>query len=756
MKTKFWYLLLMAFLSVSMATMTGCSDDDKDLPDEPEPEVPVDPDNPDDPDEPDDPKPPVITVTVAMKDADVEGSVTDTEGNPLQGVNISSGETQAVTNDMGLFTFDRIASANGRFRFTFEKNGYFTVTRSGVFQDKLSLQVVMQSKSDGAGNTTSTTFTSTEESTLKADGMEVAIPASSLVTADGKDYSGTVKADMLYLSPDNENFTTMMPGGDMAAVRMDESDATLISYGMVEVSLSDAGGNALQLKEGSKSEMTFPIPESMKDNPPPTIPLWYFNEEAGVWVEEGTATLQGNVYVGSVGHFSWHNLDVPEDRVTIKGRVTDCKGRPIPNILVTVEQTSAMTGSDGTYWVYVPANTAVTVTVKSEDYNYYSPPVVVSVAAQPGGATVENIDLELSCIPIISGQITNSCSELVGAYVWVEYTLNGKEVKTNPAWTTADGKFELRIPGSSGKATLWVQTSTGDRMSREFELTGADQVITGLEICEEFDDSALTITIEGGETIVVPWLVEKALAVVVDKEFLITCGDFFMATISEFSGPGEYTGIAAYYTLNNVGSFEYANFLIESSDKGGYDITVTGTGQVFAGAGLVNASITGKVHLPTILTILTLQNVTQWSDVGLTSAVPQMPLPIDVLMKINIEGVNARAAEMGYKNKTEADYDAVKKLLTDAGFTPMMAEVTDGNTGDKEIAYMKGDNFAYVAYYPQGDADSDMEDCKLVVVLCEGYSELQGFLGSWGTLTDTRAATVKAPQLKWLRKTAFR
>lgn len=140
MKTKFWYLLLMAFLSISMATMTGCSDDDKDLPDEPEPEVPVIPDKPD---EPDDPKPPVITVTVTMKDADVEGSVTDTEGNPLSGVNISSGETQTVTNDMGLFTFERIASANGRFRFTFEKNGYFTVTRSGLFQDKLSLQIVM-------------------------------------------------------------------------------------------------------------------------------------------------------------------------------------------------------------------------------------------------------------------------------------------------------------------------------------------------------------------------------------------------------------------------------------------------------------------------------------------------------------------------------------------------------------------------------------------------------------------------------------
>lgn len=752
MKTKFWYLLLITFLSFSIATMTGCSDDEKDLPDEPDPELPIDPDEPDDPDNPDDPKPPVITVTVTMKDAEVEGSVTDTEGKPLANVNISSGETQTVTNDMGLFTFERIASANGRFRFTFEKNGYFTVTRSGLFQDKLSLQVVMQSKGGGATNATSATFTSTEESTLKADGMEVAIPASSLVTADGKDYSGTVKADMLYLSPDNENFTTMMPGGDMAAVRMDESDATLISYGMVEVSLSDASGNSLQLKDGSKSEMTFPIPESMKNNPPPTIPLWYFNEEAGVWVEEGTATLQGDVYVGSVSHFSWHNLDVPEDRVTIEGRVTDCKNRPVPRTMVTVDQTSALTDSDGKYWVYVPANTPVTVTVKSEDYNFYSPEVSVSVPGHPGGSTVENVNLELPCIPVISGQITNSCSELVGAYVWVEYTLNGKDMKTTPIWTTDDGRFELRIPGSSGKATLWVQTAAGDKMSREFELTGADQVITGLEICEEFEDSSLTITMEGGGSTVISWVAEKAIGMVSDNTLAISCSQVFMAEIQEFSGPGEYTGMAAYYSLNAVGSFENANFIIAASGNGGYDVTVTGTGQAYVGTGLTNASITGKVYLPNVLTLSRAENVTQWSDAGLSAVMPQMPLPIDKMLKIALEGTNVRAVELGYREKTEADYNAVKNLLTGAGFTLVAPEAVDDITGVKEIAYRKDDNYGIIGYYPQGDTDSDMEDCKLVVFLCEGYSKMQGFLGGLVGQPGTRTTTTKVPQLKLLRR----
>ena len=738
MKTKFWYLLLTAFLSVSMATMTSCSDDDKKLPDEPEPEVPVDPENPDEPDEP---KPPVIDVTVTMKDANVEGTVTDTEGKPLAGVNISSGEMQTVTNDMGLFTFERIASANGRFRFTFKKDGYFTVTRSGAFQENLSMQVVMQGKNgSGASNTASASFSSTEEGTLKADGMEVAIPASSLVTADGKAYSGAVKADMLYLSPDNENFTTMMPGGDMAAVRMDESDATLVSYGMVEVSLSDAGGNALQLKEGGKSEMTFPIPESMKNNPPPTIPLWYFNEEAGVWVEEGTATLKGDVYVGSVSHFSWHNLDVPEDRVTIKGKVTDCKNRPVPRVQVTVDQTSAVTNNNGEYWVYVPSNTPVTVTVRSEDYNFYSPAVSVSVSGKTGGTTVENVDLELPCTPIISGRITNSCSELVGAYVWAEYTANGKAVKTAPVWIAVDGKFELRIPGTSGKATLWIQTATGDIMSREFTLTGEDIVITGLEICEEFDGSSLTITIEGGNTIVVPWTEEGIFAMVLNNGMSII-NEGFSANIENFSGAGEYTGNIGYYAGRTMAVFESASFIFETSDKGGYDVTVTGTGEVYedvASGTVKNGSITGKIHLPVIIAMSETENVSKWSDVGFGSAIPEMPLPADNMIKIDLLGVDARAAGLNYKEKTDKDYESIKSLFDKAGFTPVEQEATGGN-GEKEIAYRKDDNYAIMIYTPQGDEDG----YKLTVFIAEGYSKIEKILGGlFGSMSYSTGTSV--------------
>lgn len=741
MKTRFWYLLILGFLSFSPIA-TSCSDDKE--------EEIVQP--PDEPENPDVPKPPVIDVTVTMKDAIVEGVVTDVEGNPLGSVTISSGEAQATTNDMGLFTFERIASANGRFVFTFKKDGYFTITRSGVFSDNLSMQVVMQSRNN-ASNVVSTSFSATSKNALKADGMEVAIPASSLVTASGTDYTGTVNADMLYLSPDNENFTTMMPGGDMAAVRTDRSDATLVSYGMVEVSLTDNSGNPLQLKEGSQSEMTFPIPESMKDNPPATIPLWYFNEEAGVWVEEGTATLQGNVYVGSVSHFSWHNLDVPEERVTIKGKVTDCKGRPVSRLLVTVDQTSDITSSDGSYQVYVPANTPVTVTVKSENYMSYSPEVSVSVAGKPGGTTLENINLELPCIPVISGRVTNSCSDLVGAYVWAEYISGGKAVKTVPIWTSVDGSFELRIPGTSGKATLWVQTANGDKISRIFDLTGQDIVITGLEICEEFDEGTLTITVEDGQTLVVPWLPEKSFGMLNGTQVAIMCGQGMIGTVENYAGVGKENATCTFAYISAEAIYQFEPICVfEISDKGGYEVSITGSGQAISmtdGTTSI-ASITGKIYIPTFIEASETQNVGKWSDVGMGNSIPEMPLPIDQLVKLSFSGMEAGIAGLAYKNKAESDYNSVKSTLEKAGYTVVEQEVTDGE-GNKSVGYKKGDNLVAVTYSPKGGENilGDGEDYnKLVIIVCEGYSKIQQLVG----LFDTGIVTRNAPILRSFKR----
>jgi len=373
------------------------------------------------------------TVQVNMKQAAIAGSVRDTDGRALAGVTVTTGTATTTTDANGQFTLTEVGTVGNRAVLRFEKSGYFGLTRSGVQAGEMTVEAVLKAKGN-SDISLRETFSATAAKTLEVAGMKVDIPASAIVKADGTAYTGQVNADMLYLDPNNEELAGMMPGGDLAGVREDDSEAQLISYGMTEVTLTDTSGNPLQLKAGAESELTFPIPAGMEDNPPATIPLWYFDEDRGIWVEEGTASLQGNVYVGAVEHFSWHNLDYPESRITIRGKVTDCEGKPVGYVKISVEETGStanhtatVTTGTGEYTAYVPTNTPITITVKSKDYGNYSPEVSYHLAARSAAGTVtQDISLpcrEVSTEPVIpDGQIhisEASVKYLVSGEDWI-------------------------------------------------------------------------------------------------------------------------------------------------------------------------------------------------------------------------------------------------------------------------------------------------------------------------------------------------
>jgi hypothetical protein len=77
----------------------------------------------------------------------------------------------------------------------------------------------------------------------------------------------------------------------------------------------------------------------MLTNAPATIPLWYFNDTLGIWKEEGTATKQGNNYVGSVSHFSFWNCDVPSNFVNLKMTLKNQNQEILPGYRVVLVNT---------------------------------------------------------------------------------------------------------------------------------------------------------------------------------------------------------------------------------------------------------------------------------------------------------------------------------------------------------------------------------------------------------------------------------
>jgi uncharacterized protein (TIGR02145 family) len=123
----------------------------------------------------------------------------------------------------------------------------------------------------------------------------------------------------------------------------------------------------VELAPGTTAEVRFPITASQQGNAPAQIDLWWYDEQAGHWRHEGTATRQGNEYVGQVSHFSFWNCDVPMDYIQLTG-VVNAGGAPVSGAVVTVTSTSMgsatdYTGPTGNFGGYVPAGEPLTLTV---------------------------------------------------------------------------------------------------------------------------------------------------------------------------------------------------------------------------------------------------------------------------------------------------------------------------------------------------------------------------------------------------------
>lgn len=238
----------------------------------------------------------------------ISGKICDMEGNNLTDVTVISGDKQIKTDSTGLFSLDVDTLIGNRCVLRIQKEGYFDRIYSKKATDTINypIQLIKKEQSEFV---TLKRFDAKEGAMIEANGATVTIPKSGLVKSDGSDYNGTVDIAVVYLSPTGAPaMNPLMPGADLMAIANDGDTVPLISYGMVNVEMTDEEGNPLQLKEGSEANLKYPAPKGFSSLD--TIPLWYFNEESGLWVEEGYSTRQGDNYVGSVKHFTWWNCDI--------------------------------------------------------------------------------------------------------------------------------------------------------------------------------------------------------------------------------------------------------------------------------------------------------------------------------------------------------------------------------------------------------------------------------------------------------------
>ncbi len=419
----------------------------------------------------------------------ISGSVLDESNAPVSGALVETAGQTTTTNGDGTFLFSGIQVPKSRFVVNVTKSGYFrgSCSDTPVANGTSTIKIYLMQ----AGVTQTIDATSGGEAALQ-NGSKVVLNSNSIAASDGSVYNGNVNLSLGYLDPTSENFSNMVPGGDMQAQRTDNSQATLYSYGIIRVQMKGDGGQDLNLKSGSQSEITVDIPPSMSSSAPATIPLWHYDQSTGLWKEEGTATKQGDKYVGTVGHFSDWNCDVPQGTASVSGLVVDCNNQPVQGISVHIGQVNVTTGTDGRFDRRVPANTAFEVQVLGNaNFGLGSDPVAVPALTE--GATHDVGTLHVDCPAYVKGLI--KC---------------GTDVKYGQVTISWDGGYNVQYTGSDGSfniatdidkpAQLSVYSFDGSYTSMNIttpSVRGNTLDLGTIQVCEQVQTGDNKFTVNG-------------------------------------------------------------------------------------------------------------------------------------------------------------------------------------------------------------------------------------------------------------------
>ena len=433
----------------------------------------------------------------------VAGIVVNENNLPVANAQVVVASTVYTTDNRGFFntatlTLDKYIST-----VKVTMPGYFTAYRSfsaNATKNYVSIKLIPKTLAGSFLSSTAGSITLTNGSSINFQ------PNALNIKSTGVAYSGNVKVYAAYIDPTAEDIGTRVPGSMMA------EDANhfyvLRSTGMIAVELESAGGEPLQLITSRPAILKLAIAPSVISKAPAIIDTWSLDGR-GIWIKEGTATKNGNMYEFTVSHFSFWNCDVPINAIYLILNIKNQTGNNLINTPVSLTSSTSFgtrwgnTDSLGFVSGMVPKDETLEMKVFGSNYSCSMP-----FYTQNMGPFAVNTQLNIiTTLPVINSvTITGSAVNCAGAPLQNGTLIIHVGLYTLSYASITNGAFNITLPTCSTitSADLIAIDNVTQQQSASITLpvTGSTLNAGTISACGIYTNQFINYTVDGTNFII--------------------------------------------------------------------------------------------------------------------------------------------------------------------------------------------------------------------------------------------------------------
>lgn len=367
----------------------------------------------------------------------VAGYITTDDGEPIAYAEITAGDKRTSSDQYGYFAITNTNLVKSIGLVKVSSNGYYNAFKTfiPVAGKETFIRIPLQAK-----KLTGQIAASAGGKLVIEEKASLSLNESSVVNASNNSaFDGQIQVNATSF----HNKPAGVLPGDGRGANSEGYLKTLQFYGALAVNLSSDNGTALQIAPGKTAFIQIPVTETLLSSAPSTIDLWYFNESKGLWMQEGTATRNGNVYEATVSHFSFWGVAESSLFVTLKTRITDQANNPLVHVPVSVRVAGKISGGGYDKFAYTDADGYATGAVLANANLELDVLTTCGNTAYTHSFSTQTSDINLGDI---KGNLGQALVSITGTAV----NCNNQPV-TNGYVQTYDGGFYNRMPVVNGQ-----------------------------------------------------------------------------------------------------------------------------------------------------------------------------------------------------------------------------------------------------------------------------------------------------------------